>query len=260
MPTALFLSPHLDDVAFSCGGTLLRLVDDPTWRVVLCTVFTESVNGPHGFALRCQTDKGIAPEVDYMALRRSEDAAYADAARVESVWHWQHREAPHRGYESPAELFAGARADDTVWLRVRDDLTALDTELHPDVVFAPQGMGNHVDHLHIIRAVLGVYPQGSNVCWYEDTPYIIRNPSARASALLDTLAVLTLQRVILPEAVLARKIAGCCAYASQIGFQFGGADGVREKLTNFHRNPALENRFAETFLVDRNLRAPVPFA
>ena len=72
MPTALFLSPHLDDVAFSCGGALLRLTDDPDWRVVLCTVFTASVPDPQGFALRCQTDKGIPAEVDYMALRRTE--------------------------------------------------------------------------------------------------------------------------------------------------------------------------------------------
>ncbi len=75
MPTALFLSPHLDDVAFSCGGTLLRLTDDPRWRVALCTIFTASVPDPQGFALRCQTDKGIPAEVDYMALRRAEDAA-----------------------------------------------------------------------------------------------------------------------------------------------------------------------------------------
>ena len=40
MPTAFsFLSPHLDDVAFSCGGTLLRLADDPRWRVTVCTIF-----------------------------------------------------------------------------------------------------------------------------------------------------------------------------------------------------------------------------
>ena len=86
--TALFLSPHLDDVAFSCGGTLLRLTDDPRWRVVLCTIFTASVPDPQGFALRCQTDKGIPAETDYMALRRAEDAAYATFANVHDTQHW----------------------------------------------------------------------------------------------------------------------------------------------------------------------------
>ena len=248
MPTALFLSPHLDDVAFSCGGALLRLADDPAWRVVLCTVFTATVDNPQGFALRCQTDKGLAPEVDYMALRRAEDRVYAEAAGVDDAWHWEECEAPHRGYDSPSELFAGEHPNDTAWLSVHDQLTSLDAELQPDIVFAPQGLGNHVDHLQTIRAVLGVYPGGDKVCWYRDTPYAIREPGAQPSMLLDT-ARLTQQRITLPDAILARKIAGCCEYATQIGFQFGGADGVREKLTDFHRAEAGGSGYAETFLL-----------
>ncbi len=247
MPTALFLSPHLDDVAFSCGGTLRRLADDPAWRVVLCTVFTATVENPQGFALRCQTDKGLAPEVDYMALRRAEDLAFVEAAGVDDAWHWELPEAPHRGYDSPAELFAGEHADDAVWQRVRDDLTSLDAELRPDVVLAPQGLGNHVDHLQTIRAVLGVYPAEGKVWWYRDTPYAIRDPGARPAGLLEA-ANLTLHRVSLSEKEIARKIDGCSRYASQIGFQFGGADGVREKLTDFHRAEAGGNGYAETFL------------
>ncbi len=256
MKTALFLSPHLDDVAFSCGGTLLRLAGDPAWRVVLCTVFTATVDQPQGFALRCQTDKGIAPEVDYMALRRAEDRAFAEAAGVDDAWHWELPEAPHRGYESPAELFAGERADDTVWQPVRDALTSLDAELRPDVMFAPQGLGNHVDHLQTIRAVLGVYPAGGKVCWYRDTPYAIREPGAQPAGSLDA-ARLTLHRVSLTQEILARKIAGCGQYASQVGFQFGGADGVREKLTAFHRDEACGDGYAETFLSAANFSLPL---
>ena len=247
MPTALFLSPHLDDVAFSCGGTLLRLADDPAWRVVLATVFTATLADPQGFALRCQTDKGIAPEVDYMALRRAEDRAFAESAGVDDAWHWELPEAPHRGYASAAELFAGENADDAAWQAVRDNLTSLDAELRPDAVFAPQGLGNHVDHLQTIRAVLGVYPAAGKVCWYRDTPYAIREPGARPAGLLDT-ADLTQRRVVLPEETLARKVTACCRYASQIGFQFGGPDGVRAKLTEFHRAEAGGNGYAETFL------------
>ena len=248
MPTALFLSPHLDDVAFSCGGTLLRLADDPTWRVVLATVFTATVNNPQGFALRCQTDKGLRPEIDYMALRREEDRAFAEDAGIDDAWQWELPEAPHRGYNSPAELFAGEHADDMVWQSVRDNLTSLDAELRPDIVFVPQGLGNHVDHLQTIRAVLGVYPAGRNVCWYRDAPYAIREPAALPSSLLDV-ARLTRRGVPLPDDVLARKVAGCCRYTSQLGFQFGGTVGVREKLTAFHRAEAGGSGSAENFLL-----------
>ena len=55
-PTALFLSPHLDDVAFSCGGTAAAL-GRAGWRLVVATVFTASMPAPTGFALACQLDK-----------------------------------------------------------------------------------------------------------------------------------------------------------------------------------------------------------
>ncbi len=252
MPTALFLSPHLDDVAFSCGGTLLRLTDDPRWRVAVCTIFTASVPDPQGFALRCQTDKGIPAEVDYMALRRAEDEAYTASAEVHDTRHWDYREAPHRGYESPAELFAGVRDEDAVWQPLSDDLTKLDDEIRPDLVFAPQGLGNHADHLQTIRATLAVWPI-ERVVWYRDTPYAIREPAARPTGSLRLEEDLFPCWVPLPSAVLDRKIVGCSLYASQIGFQFGGAVALREKLTAFHEREAstdslIAAAYAETFL------------
>ena len=63
MPTALALSPHLDDAAFSAGGTLVRLAAGG-WQVVMATVFTASVADPQGFALACQLDKGLSAEVE----------------------------------------------------------------------------------------------------------------------------------------------------------------------------------------------------
>ena len=250
--TALFLSPHLDDIAFSCGGTLLRLTDDPRWRVTLCTIFTASVPDPQGFALRCQTDKGIDPQTDYLALRRAEDTAYAAFARVPDTRHWSYREAPHRGYESPADLFAGIRDEDALCPSLADALTRLDDELHPDVVFAPQGLGNHVDHLQTIRATPAVWPI-ERMIWYRDTPYAIREPDARPAGLLRLEEDLFPCRVPLPPAILERKIAGCALYASQISFQFGGPAALREKLTAFHEReagalPPAPAAYAETFL------------
>ncbi len=252
MPTALFLSPHLDDVAFSCGGTLLRLTGDPRWRVVLCTIFTASVPDPQGFALRCQTDKGIPPETDYMALRRAEDSAFAAFAEVDDSRHRDFREAPHRGYDTPAGLFAGVRDEDTIWQSLSDDLAGLDAGLRPDLVFAPQGLGNHADHLQTVRATLAAWPI-ERVVWYRDTPYAIREPTARPAALLRLEEDLFPCRVPLPPAVLDRKIAGCALYASQIGFQFGGLTALREKLTAFHAREAdagspVPAAYAETFL------------
>ena len=96
MPTALVLSPHLDDAAFSCGGTVAQLAD-AGWRSVMVTAFTATVLPATGFALACQLDKGLGPEVDYMALRREEDRAAAVILGVADLRWLDLPEAPHRG-------------------------------------------------------------------------------------------------------------------------------------------------------------------
>ena len=260
MPVALFLSPHLDDVVFSCGGTL-ALLARAGWEVTVWTAFTASVSDPRGFALRCQTDKNIPLETDYMALRRAEDPAAARALGVDPA-RWRHGpfpEAPHRGYDSPAALFAGERPGDDLWRPIAEALGGLTAELRPDLVFAPQGLGNHVDHLQVIRAVLTVGGLAARTFWYRDTPYAIREPDARPATLLP--AGLTGRKIPLPPDTLERKIAATCAYASQVPFQFGGAEAARAKLTDFHRREAETaglggDVFAERLLAPRNLVLP----
>ena len=247
MPTALFLSPHLDDAAFSCAGSLL-ILKAAGWDICHCTVFTKSVPNPVGFALRCQTDKAIAPDVDYMALRRREDDHFAEIMGVKDIRHWDFAEAPHRGYESPAMLFAGIQNGDEIWKLIAERLQDLVREFDLTRVFAPQGLGNHVDHLQLILAVRDTVADHL-VCWYRDTPYALREPNAQPSPLLP--ANLTEQAMPLSEDVLACKIAGACAYESQIGFQFGGPEEVGRKLREFHEAEAARlglTGYAEAYL------------
>ena len=147
MPRALFLSPHLDDAAFSAGGTIAALLD-AGWAVDLVTVFALSVANPAGFALACQTDKGLPPSADYLAIRRAEDFDAADALGLpaSSVHHLPLPEAPHRGYDSAAALFAGVRDDDRGTAGRVADLAAPFVAT-ADRVYAPRCLGNHADHL-----------------------------------------------------------------------------------------------------------------
>lgn len=226
---ALFLSPHLDDVAFSCGGTVAVLAA-AGWRCVVATAFTRSVPHPTGFALECQTSKGVPPDADYMALRRAEDAAACRHLRAEPVW-LDLPEAPHRGYHSPAALFAGVLPGDDIWQPLVPLLTDLRDELRPAAVFAPQGLGNHADHLHLIRAALAVWPAAA-VTWYRDTPYVIRDPGATPAAGVPAAPLWGLP---VSDAAVAAKLDACAAYASQLGFQFGGEPAMRRALADFPR-------------------------
>lgn len=238
MPNVLFLSPHLDDVAFSCGAAFAALAARG-WGAHLATVFTRSVPDPRGFALTCQTDKGLAPEVDYMALRRAEDAAAARALSAASVRWLDHPEAPHRGYESAPALFAGVHAADRdAWRPVAADLAALVGELDPALVFAPQAIGGHADHRHVVRAVADLARRRGGagrplaVAWYRDAPYIIRHPGALApDPLGDPDAPHADVALRAGGAALAAKLDACAAYGSQLGFQFGGEPAMRAALT-----------------------------
>ena len=239
----LALSPHLDDAAYSAGGTLRRLAD-AGHRVVVATLFTLSVPNPTGFALACQTDKGLAPNVDYMALRRGEDLA-AMAALGAEARHLDLPEAPHRGYASAKELFGPIRPDDAATTgAVATRVRTLIAELVPGLVLAPQGLGGHADHVHLVRALLGT--DGPPVVWWRDTPYAIRTPEARPPEPLGPESC----PVVTPiAATLGAKLDACAAYASQNGFQFGGDAATREGLARFAAAEG-EGEPAERFVAD----------
>ncbi len=224
MPTALAISPHLDDAAFSAGGTLARLAREG-WRVIVATVFTASVPDPQGFALACQLDKGLGPEVDYMALRRTEDAAACAHLGAEPLW-LPFAEAPHRGYGSAAALFAGLHAGDGIVARIAPALRDLVAETAPEAILAPQAVGAHVDHVAVVEALAGC---ARAIRWWTDYPYTVR-PSPRPSPFAAVLASLDTERVALGDAEMTAKLDSVCAYRSQLGFQFGGAAAARAQI------------------------------
>lgn len=227
MPTALFLSPHLDDVVFSCGG-LAALLADAGWETVLVTAFTRSVVPATGFALACQLDKGLPPDIDYMALRRAEDLAAGAILGFDEVLWLDLLEAPHRGYHSAPVLFdAMLPGDDPGLTPILSHLVARYT---PALVLAPQGLGNHVDHRATIAAVQDAAP-ADRTLFYRDTPYAVRNPAA------TPIAGTGLPEHAVPIAAgLERKVAAAQAYASQVGFQFKGAEQAGAALRAFARS------------------------
>jgi len=227
MPTALFLSPHLDDVAFSCGGAAAAL-RRAGWRVAVATVFTASVRNPTGFALACQLDKGLDPAEDYMALRRAEDAAFARVVGVDDLLWLGLLEAPHRGYASAPELFDAVRPEDDSCEQVTGAVADLDARMKPAVVFAPQGVGGHVDHRQVVKAVLSVPGLAGRTAWYRDLPYAARRPDAQPDPSLPPGIVEAY--VALGADDLRAKLDGCACYTSQLGFQFGGEAPMRRVL------------------------------
>lgn len=212
MRTLLAVSPHLDDAVFSVGALLAEAVDTG-WRVVVVTCFTATVPDPQGFALACQLDKGLAPEVDYMALRRAEDEAACALLDVEAI-HLPLPEAPHRGYNSAPALFGDQRPDDEVLEALRSALAPIVDDLAPDRVLGPEGIGNHIDHRIVRGALESIFVDHER---WADLPYAARRPE-----------LIPAGAVRYPcDDRLPRKLAACAAYRSQTGFQFGDDEAMQ---------------------------------
>lgn len=219
----LAVSPHLDDAVFSAGALLTGLAATGA-EVTVLTVFTGSVADPTGFALACQRDKGLADDVDYMAVRRAEDAV-ATAALGAAGAHLPLLEAPHRGYSSAAALFGPVVAgDEGCPDAVREALAAFLDErfgVSVDLLLGPQALGDHVDHRHVRSAVDALArDRGLPLARWADTPYVLR-PGAEAPVGEPRYPT---------EEELDAKVEACAAYATQLGFQFDGTAAMARAL------------------------------
>lgn len=220
-PRLVAVSPHLDDAAFSAGGALAKHARDGG-RVTVVTCFTGNVAEPRGFALACQLDKGLGPEVDYMALRRAEDVRACAVVGAEPV-HLPFLEAPHRGYDSAPALFGARLAGDDVADRLAPELAGLTRGAA--LVLGPLGIGDHVDHHHVREALERVVEPARLLLW-EDWPYLDRAERVPPSPY---------RTVDLDAELVERRVAMCAAYESQLGFQFGGRAAMEARLRRIDR-------------------------
>jgi LmbE family N-acetylglucosaminyl deacetylase len=157
MTVALFLSPHLDDAILSCAGRILRHVARGE-RVVVLTAFSHA----------------DADDAQGWAARRREDELAAACLGAEPRWLGMvdapFRDPAYAGFDF--DVLSGPHAPgDAVWrerlaARLHDELEAL----RPAIVYAPLGVGDHVDHRLVFEATADLQPPA---LYYEDHPYAL---------------------------------------------------------------------------------------
>lgn len=222
----IVLSPHLDDAALSLGGTIARLsaAGEPVLVVNICCG-SPPIGAPISSFAAYQHARWQLPADEAVDLRKAEDAAAlarlgADSLQLELL------DAIYRmpsAYIDDATLFGPIAPDDPLVELVRPSLEAIIAASPAARVYAPLGVGNHVDH-QAVYWVATELAAGAPVLYYEDFPYV-----AREGALAARLADHALQRlvpVVMPiDETLERKIAAVAAYESQLSTLFG--DGGR---------------------------------
>jgi LmbE family N-acetylglucosaminyl deacetylase len=231
----LYLSPHFDDVALSCGGQIFRRTAVGDSVLVVTITGAEPPGGPlsetaQSLHRRWADSLGQTPAA-IVAQRRAEDEAALAILRAD-VLHLAFLDCVYRTgpdgrplYPGPTDMFGTTHPADVV---TTDELVRALAALPPaGQIYLPLGVGGHIDHGLTRRAGQQAF---DDVAYYEDYPYTM-TPDALAAVLpLSGRGEWHGETMWLTEAALAAKIESVGAYRSQLSTFFTGLDDLAGKL------------------------------
>lgn len=237
----LFLSPHLDDVVFSCGGLVHQLTANGESVVILTVTSGDPpLVLPDSSIVRElhkrwaeQSAEGI-DTTNIVHVRRVEDTRAAQEIGA-PVHHLAEYDCIYRTaggaalYPTGVSIFENVQPQDYLLSRLLK--TRLPFE-NVTALYVPLGVGHHVDH-QITRdwglALADQHPEWA-VKFYEEYPYIrVEDPDERALPYFED-RILSLEIVPLSEADVLAKIAGMRQYTSQLSSFWKDADAMAAEI------------------------------
>jgi LmbE family N-acetylglucosaminyl deacetylase len=250
--TALFVSPHLDDVVFSCGGLVAQLAASGA-RVVIASVFTEGPEPGEPVSDVIQSLHKLWKMEDDAAVtrfwcgRREEDAAAVGALGAQHLW-LAYRDALYRGgqYFSVDTIMNHVKPGDWELVqRVSERVVAMWRRTPNAVVYLPLAVGNHVDHQFAFMLAGPLRTAGAEVWHYEDFPYVAREPRALGLRLAE-LGAPYRSRVVDISQHIEDRLAATALYGSQLESTFGKVGPYRDVTMHYAASVATDGvRHAE---------------
>lgn len=233
--TLLFLSPHFDDVAYSCGGWVYQLAHSGQAVQVLTVCAGEPTGALTPFAESLHARWGTTAATAIRTRRAEDQAAMqvlgAPAACLDIPDCIYRMAGGQALYASEAALFGAVHPADTA-TRVR--LTEAIQRLAPAQVVAPLGIGGHVDH-QLARQAAEAW--GGPVWYYEDCPYAMRAQPYPAEGWGPLTAGLIPVSVHLTGAAVAAHCTASAAYASQVSTFWPSTVALHQAFEEFLRRP-----------------------
>jgi LmbE family N-acetylglucosaminyl deacetylase len=233
---AIFLSPHFDDIALSCGGMATHLARRGA-RCIGLTVFSAPApdDAPISDYMKDMHGKWVRASGGETAtineLRREEERAVMRLLNLQPVWLDLH-DAPYRRsaagehfYTSDEHLFGKVDMEERISLvpSITEEIRRVVRESGARGrvrVFAPLGVGHHVDHQLVFWAARRLGPR-CGVLFYEDYPYAAM-PSA-VEARIAELGLPIEARLTPISELIGIKIAAISRYKSQLDVLFGSS-------------------------------------
>ena len=223
---AVFLSPHFDDVALSCGGTVASVAaSGEQGRAQIVTVFGDvppdgTVVTPYAQSLLAEWGAPLLAEA--VRLRHAEDEA---AARVlgASLVTLPFADGAFRGdtYPNwPALQTTLAPADADLPAQIAEAVRATGLLTRETTLIGPLGAGRHVDHQAVFAALMLLAPDVAAIWLYEDFPYAARNTDAVQSSLAAIGLTNSVPHTHDISGWLQTKIRAIACYTSQVPILF----------------------------------------
>ncbi len=232
----IYLSPHLDDAALSCGGTIAQhtTAGIPVLVVNICTGAPPPGALLSPFASLMHRRWNLSAD-EAMARRLREDAEALEILRADGL-QLDMLDAIYRmpeAYTDDERLFGQVAEGDRLASDLQARLEDLISRFPDAVIYAPLGVGRHVDHLATCTAAQALSRGGASVAFYEDFPYV-RHEHALEQRLVELGgADRFLPLVTSIDATLTRKIGAIEAYSSQLDVLFGGAAAMARAVRDY---------------------------
>jgi LmbE family N-acetylglucosaminyl deacetylase len=228
----LYLSPHLDDAVFSCGG-LMAMQDARGEPISVLTFFAGDPPNYRisDFAAELHARWGKAgPPI---AMRRAEDRLACGRLGA-SVVHLDFLDAIYRVdqnqkvlYPTDDSLFADTPPNEDELLSELVEALA-NIDFGQAMIYCPKGLGGHVDHSLTRSAAEKL---DIELLYYADLPYAARNEDLKG--LLETEGEHWKSIPLTQEAIDA-WVAAVLEYQSQLSTFWQDEDGLYKELRNFH--------------------------
>lgn len=226
----IFISPHFDDVALSCGGLVYTLTHGGH-RVEIWTIMGGFPSNEKYSAFADQNHHAWGMSgVEAIEMRRGEDRAACEVLGAQPRdFDWLdaiYRHDPDKSVplvNNNDELFSKSPEMSLV-----DEIAAmLIKEIPADAhVVGPIGLGNHIDHRAVTQAVQAL-PR--TFAYYADYPYILEHFDSSAI----TANYFAKQPITLSQEALMAWQAAVLHYASQLSGFWRDADEAQLALRNY---------------------------
>ena len=234
----IYLQPHFDDAALSAGGTV-ALQRATGQRPLIVTVFAGIP--PAGttispYARQMQESTGLGHDAaEAVRKRRAEDAAAADILGADTLW-LDFLDAVYRGnpplYATEEQLFGAVNNAD---LHLDEELAAVFSNIAERApiaaIYAPLGVGHHVDHLLVCSAADRLAQRKANVKFFEDFPYVTQPGALEARQ--RELNIAMEPELVEVSGTLPVAIEAVMAYTSQVQRLFGSEDRLKAMINGY---------------------------